>query len=213
MKSILKVMINIGVCLLIFSGGAFIKEVFEKSNTSVSARNSVLVLIYIIGAALFVIRDFLKVQNKKYIIDKKILYEYKEKRFNNIIIIFATINITIITELLMLFNIDYMKIIDSSNLFIPLYTFLFVSILVFIFYIIISHRYKNKIFEDGIELYTSEFKKFDEVRKMVYRSTIFGTMCEYEIFFDKRKTVININERDSKYIKEILEKGSNIKVE
>ncbi|MBM7835320.1 hypothetical protein, partial [Clostridium sardiniense] len=62
MKSILKIMVNISVCLLIFLAVAFIEEVFEKSNTSVSVRNSILVLIYIIGAALFVIRDFLKVQ-------------------------------------------------------------------------------------------------------------------------------------------------------
>lgn len=183
MKSILKLMINIYVCLLIFGGGVFIKEVFEKSNTSVSVRNSILVLIYIVGAALFVIRDFFKVQNKNYIIDKKILYEYREDRFNNIIIIFAVINITIISELLMLIKIDYMKILDSINLFILLYTFLFVSILVFIFYFIISRRYKNKIFEDGIELYTSEFKKFNEITKIVYKSTIYGTRCKYKIFF------------------------------
>ncbi|MGG7077200.1 hypothetical protein [Clostridium sardiniense] len=213
MKSILKVMINIGVCLLIFGGGVFVKEVFEKSNTSVSVRNSILVLIYIIGAALFVIRDFLKVQNKNYIINKKILYEYREDRFKNIIIIFAVINITIITELLMLFNIDYMKIIDSTNLLIPLYTFLFISILVFTFYFITSYNYKNKIFEEGIELYTSEFKKFNEITKIVYESTMYGTRCKYKIFFKKRKITININESDSNYIKEILEMGSNIKVE
>ncbi len=213
MKSVLKGILGISIFMLIFWGGGFIEGVFEESNTSALDRNIILVLIYIIGSILFVIRDFLKVQNKKYAIDKKILYEYKEKRLNNITIIFATINITIIIELLILFNIDYIKMIDSIDIFIPLYTFLFMSILVFIFYFIISRRYKNKIFEDGIELYTSEFKKFNEVRKIVYNTTIFGTMCEYEIFFEKGKTIIKIVERDSKYIKEILDKCSNAKLE
>lgn len=213
MRAILKGILGIGIIMLIFWGGGFIKDIFEEGNISVLARNSILVLIYIIGSILFVIRDFFKVQNKKYLINKKVLYEYKEKRFNNIIIIFATINITIITELLTLFNIDYIKMLDSSNLLIPLYAFLFVSILVFMFYFIISRRYKNRIFEDGIELYTSEFKKFGEVKKIVYHSTVFGTMCEYEVFFDKRKTIINVNEIDSKYIKEILDKCSNAKLE
>lgn len=213
MKSILKVMINIGIWLLIFGGGVFVKEVFEKSNTSVSVRNSILVLIYIIGAALFVIRDFLKVQNKNYIIDKKILYEYREDRFKNIIIIFAVINSNIAIQILTLLNIGYMEISDSTNLFAPLYTFLFISILTFTFYVIIAYRYKNKIFEEGIELYTSEFKKFNEITKILYKSTIYGTRCKYKIFFKKRKIIININESDSNYIKEILEKGSNIKVE
>lgn len=213
MKAILKVMLNIGVCILILGGGFFIKEVFEKSNTSVSVRNSILVLIYIIGAALFVIRDFLKVQNKNYIFDKKILYEFREDRFNNIIIIFVVINSIIIIQILTLLNIGCMEISDSTNLFIPLYTFLFISILIFAFYFITSYSYKNKIFEEGIELYTSEFKKFNEITKIVYESTMYGTRCKYKIFFKKRKITININESESNYIKEILEKGSNIKVE
>lgn len=183
MKSILKIMVNISVCLLIFLAVAFIEEVFEKSNTSVSVRNSILVLIYIIGVALFVIRDFLKVQNKDYIIDKKILYEYREERFNNIIIIFAVINSIIVIELLTLLNTGYIEISYSTNLFIPLYTFLFISILTFTFYFITAYRYRNKIFEEGIELYTLEFKRFNEITKIVYKSTIYGTRCKYKIFF------------------------------
>ncbi|MGG7097783.1 hypothetical protein [Clostridium sardiniense] len=212
MKSILKIMVNISVCLLIFLAVAFIEEVFEKSNTSVYVKNSILVLIYIIGAALFVIKDFLKVQNKNYIMDKKILYEYKEERFNNIIIIFAVINSIIVIQLLTLLNTGYIEISYSTNLFISLYTFLFISILTFTFYFITAYRYKNKIFEEGIELYTSEFKKFNEITKIVYKSTIYGTRCKYKIFFRKGKTIINIDEGDSDYIKEILEKASNIKV-
>ncbi|MDQ0461247.1 hypothetical protein QOZ91_002779, partial [Clostridium sardiniense] len=59
---------------------------------------------------------------------------------------------------------------------------------------------------------TSEFKKFNEITKIVYKSTIYGTRCKYKIFFRKGKTIINIDEGDSDYIKEILEKASNIKV-
>lgn len=193
----------------------FINEIIFMHNISALQVNFIVYISYCFLCTVFIGINVIKVSRHR---DRRgkfgKLYEYKEEKYNKWIGVSASIAALTILELIINYDIKGYSYKYLNGAMLNLYIIvIIVSIITLVFYFTLSVKFKNKIYNDGIELSNGEFKSFNDVLQIDCVGIMFDTAHTYVIKFNNKKNIkINFDELDFKYITKILEENCLVKI-